>query len=332
VSVTGSQELRVGGGQKIDAGTRKIEVNGDAVEQVKASYGLDVSGIEMVKVGNPVQALVQLAAQEAINQVAALASAAASNATQALVAPLKPALAAISKLAGSMPRLPGGAAGLLGKDPAGALPIPPEASKALALADPKALGDVVGSAVTGAAAAAAPAAAQAIAQAMGGGSGTASRTVGGDLTEEIGAVEVVNALGGISFAVGGSSKETVGAARLELAGGGKAETTGGNKIETVGGVYLIDAGEGVSLEAGTNVALTVGAVMKQTIAGGHTIACEGLAAVLTSRLELKANDKIVLKCGQSEVVLTSDGIAIKGLDVTVQGSKIKLTPPAIQPG
>jgi type VI secretion system secreted protein VgrG len=331
VSVTGTQTASVGGGQKISAGTRKIEVGGDAAEEVKASYSLDVGGIEMVKVGNPVQALVQLAATEAINQAAAVAGAAASTATQAIVAPLEPALSAISKAAGALPKLPGPVAGLLGKDGAGALPMPAEVSKALALTDPKQLGDAVASAIVGAAASAAPAAAQAIAKAFGGGSGTAGLTVGGSSDVQIGAVEVVNAIGGISIGVGGSSTETVGAARLELAGGGRSESTGGNKIETIGGVYLITAGA-IAIDAGSNVAVNVGALMKQTIDGSHSLSADGPAAVLTSRLKMKAADKITLKCGLSEVVLSSDGVSIKGLEVTIEGSDIKMTPPAIGPG
>jgi hypothetical protein len=62
------------------------------------------------------------------------------------------------------------------------------------------------------------------------------------------------------------------------------------------------------------------------------MAAEGPVGVLTSRLKLQASDKITLKCGLSEVVLTSEGVSIKGLDVTIEGSKIKLTPPAILPG
>jgi type VI secretion system secreted protein VgrG len=332
ISVTKSQELKVGGAQKISAGTRKVEVGGDASQEVKAGSTLKVGGIEMVKVGNPIQALVQLAATEAIEQAAALAGAAASNATQAIVAPLKPALDAISKAAGMLPKLSGPVAGLLGSDPAGALPIPPEASQALALADPQQLGDAVSSAVTGAAASAAPAVAQAIAQAMGGGSGAVHLTVGGNLDVQIGAVEVVNTVAGISFGVGGSSKETVGGARLELAKGGRSESTKGDKIELVGGAYIVKASEGISLEADGNVALNVGAVMKQKIDGGHSISSEGPAVLMTSRLKMEASEKITLKCGLSEVVLSSDGIAVKGLDVTVEGSDIKLTPPAIGPG
>jgi hypothetical protein len=157
-------------------------------------------------------------------------------------------------------------------------------------------------------------------------------TVGGDLDVQIGAVEVVNTVGGISIGVGGSSKETVGAARLELAGKGRAESTGGNKFETVGGAYIVNAGKGISVDAGSNVAINVGAIMKLKIDGGHSIAAEGPAALMTTRLKMQANDRITLKCGLSEVVVSSDGVEIKGLDVTVEGSDITLTPPAIGPG
>jgi type VI secretion system secreted protein VgrG len=333
VSVKSTQSASVGGGQTIAAGTRSIEVGGDCAEEVKGSYKLEVGGIETIKVGNPLKALVQLAATEAIEQASALAASAATNAAQAILSPLRPALDGIAKAAGALPKLPGSAAGLLGSNPAGALPLPPAASKALALADPAQMDEAISSAVTGAAAAAAPAVAAAIDKAMGGGSGTAGLTVGGDLDVEIGAVEVVNAVGGISLAVGGSSKETVGAARLELAGGGRVETTTGNKNEIVGGAYVVSTGEGIAVDAGANLAVNVGGFMKQNIGGDHTLTAEGPAALTTRKLKLEADESITLKCGKAEVVLNSDGVSMKGLMIIVEGSeKIDLEPPAIGPG
>jgi len=59
VSVKSTQSLTVGGAHAIAAGTRGIEVGADAAEEVNGSYHLDVSGIETIKVGNPLKALVQ---------------------------------------------------------------------------------------------------------------------------------------------------------------------------------------------------------------------------------------------------------------------------------
>jgi type VI secretion system secreted protein VgrG len=331
ISVTGTQTASVGGNQEISAGTRSIEVGGDCAEEVKADYRIEIGGLETIKVGNPLKALVQLAASEAIEQATALATAAAGNVTQKVMAPLRPALDAVSKATSSMPKLPGPAAGLLGKDPGGALALPPQVSQALAMADPKHVDEVVSNAITGAAAAAAPAVAAKIDQAMGGGSGTCSLTVGGNLDEQIGAVEVINAVGGIALGVGQSSQETVGAARFEMAGGGRSETTTGNKIETVGGAYVVDTGQGISLSAGENIAVTVAGAMKQQIKGGHSLSGELAAGILTRRLTLEAKESITLRCGLAEVILNSDGVSIKGTDTTIEGT-ITLKPAAIKPG
>ena len=89
VSVTGKQSASVGGAQAISAGSRKVEVGVSFAEEVKGGTSLVVGGAEMVKVGNPVQALVQLAATEAIQQ-ARPGRRRGRGAAQSLVAPPSP--------------------------------------------------------------------------------------------------------------------------------------------------------------------------------------------------------------------------------------------------
>lgn len=333
-SVTGNQSASVGGAQQITAGSRSVEVGASFAEEVKGGSTLTVGGAEMVKVGNPVQALVQLAAAEAIQQAAALASAAAGNAAQSLVAPLAPALGAVKKVAGALPKLGGPAAAILGGNPAAGIPVPPEVKAAFAAADPAAVNAAVSSAVMGAAAVAAPAAVRAVTAATGGasGSGTAGLTVGGSLTESVGGAQVVSAIGGIAIGVGGSSTETVGAARIEVAGGGHAETTGGNKVETVGGAEIVLASGSIAQDATGSAAISVGGVMTQKIAGNHSITADGAVVVTSAVLKLQASGSLTLKCGAAEVVVDGSGVLIKGTLVTLSAGTIKLQPGAIGPG
>lgn len=331
VSVTGKQSGSVGGAQQITAGSRKVEVGVSFAEEVKGGTTLVVGGAEMVKVGNPVQALVQLAATEAIQQAAGLVGAAAGGAAQSLVAPLKPALDAAKKVAGTLPKLSGPAAAILG---GGQVEVPAQAKAAMEAAEPEQVNEAVSSAVTAAVAATAPAAVRELTGAMNtqGGSGTAGLTVNGNLTETVGAVQVLSAIGGIAIGVGGSSSETVGAVRIELVGGGRAETTGGNKTENVGGAHLTLASGGIATDAGGNVALTVGGGMIQKITGSHAISADGPLVLTTAMLKLQASEKLTLKAGEAEVVVDDSGILIKGTIVNLVAGKITVPPGAIGPG
>jgi len=332
VSVTGNQSASVGASHQISAASRTVEVGGDLAEEVKKDSKLQVGAAEMIQVGNPVDALLQLAATEALQAVTAAAQGFADSAAKAVVAPLKPALDAVAQRAGSLPRLSGPAAALLGGDPGkGMGPLPPDAEKALQNAGPD-LEKAVSSAITGAAAAAAPDAVKEIAEAIGTSDGNIGITVGGNFTEIVGAVQILTGIGGIAIGVGGSSTETVGAARIEIVGGGRAEKTGGSKSETVGGAYLVNVKKGIAVDAGGAMAILVGGAVTQKIGKGHALTAKGPAVVNASRIKLKASDKITLKCGKSEIVLSGDGVSIKGLDVTLEASSIKITPPAIGPG
>ncbi len=164
------------------------------------------------------------------------------------------------------------------------------------------------------------------------GSGTWGTTVDGAVTEKIGAVSAINSVMPINFSIGGKSTELIGAARIEVIGGSKSESTGGTKTETVA-AYIANIGTDIALDAGSAMADNVAAVQKQNIGGSHAITSKSAALVTTSRLKLEASEKITLKCGQSEVVIGTDGVLIEGILVTLKGSQeLKLDPAAIKPG
>jgi len=155
-------------------------------------------------------------------------------------------------------------------------------------------------------------------------------TVGQNAQESIGALHATNAVGGISVAIGGNSTETIGLARMELVAGGKSENTGGSKTETVG-VYMAQLGQGLSMNAKV-ATFNIAGTQRQKIAGSHSLTTKGAAALTASRVKFDASEKITLKCGQAEIILSSSGVAFKGTDVTIEGvSSLKLTPPAIKP-
>jgi hypothetical protein len=73
--------------------------------------------------------------------------------------------------------------------------------------------------------------------------------VGGDVTESIGAIALINSAYGVTFNVGGSAKDSVGAAKIELTAGSKMENTKGSKTELTGSYVLMTSGSSLSLDA-----------------------------------------------------------------------------------
>ena len=95
---------------------------------------------------------------------------------------------------------------------------------------------------------------------------------------------------------------------------------------------MVDAKKGMSLDAGGALSLLIAGKMTQKIANGHSVTATGPAMVTASKLKLEAGSSITFKCGEAELVLNGDGVTIKGTLVTIKGSNMKLTPPAIGPG
>jgi hypothetical protein len=93
---------------------------------------------------------------------------------------------------------------------------------------------------------------------------------------------------------------------------------------------MVKASQAMSISA-LAASLNIAGTQRQKIAGSHAINADGAAAVTASKLKLEAQEKITFKCGQSEVVIGSDGVSFKGLDVTIEGSsKLEMPPPAIK--
>ncbi|WP_144369961.1 hypothetical protein [Myxococcus stipitatus] len=144
------------------------------------------------------------------------------------------------------------------------------------------------------------------------------------MKETVGGLAAINSLSGVSFAVGGESKELVGAARVELIKGSKSETTGAVKMETVG-VYMVDAKESYVTDAKAAIAVNIAGGQSQKISGSHSMSADGPVVVNASKLSLKGKGTITLTCGPSKVIVKSNGILVEGAaEVTIEGSKIEL--------
>jgi len=178
--------------------------------------------------------------------------------------------------------------------------------------------------------------------------GTETITVTGHRTETVNGGETVTVTGGRSHTVNGVETTTislaevhsVGAGRMHNVGAAEAITVGGAQMVNVGAAQMVNvgglqslnvgaskstkAGGNISEKAGGNISETAAGKISNTAGGAMTLTATGdFAAKTSAKGSVDAASELVLKCGGASIVLKSGGeIAIKGTDITINGSKI----------
>ncbi|MCP3098217.1 type VI secretion system tip protein VgrG [Myxococcus sp. K15C18031901] len=346
IAIQANLNVNVGGNHSTEVSAmRDVKVTGSATEEVTGAFDLQVGAMELVQVGDPMKAVMDLIATAVVDKVVGQAAKAASKAQAALLGPILPVLQQARAAVGPAAQFAGPAAALFaggnpeiaafaqaaGKlsDAAGAADAGNiAAGVAQAIITDKLTGKAIESSTgeggSGGGGGGGDAAPEAAGSATSGGSGTWATVVGGAVKETVGGLSATSSLSDVSFAVGGASQEMVGAARVELIKGSKAETTGAVKTETVG-VYMVDAKESFVTDAKAAIAVNIAGPQTQRISGSHSISSDGPVRVTASRLSLKGKGTITLTCGQSKVIVKSDGILVEGAaEVTIEGKKIAL--------
>jgi type VI secretion system secreted protein VgrG len=335
IAITSNKSVIIGGDETLKiGGTRTVKITGTAVEETVGSKTLKVGGMKNVQVGSPAAAVLEVIAAEAVAAATGAAASAASRAQAAVLGPIAPALAGAQAAIGNAAQFAGPAGAMLGGGNPNIAAISSAAgsmSKAAGAADAGAIAaGAVNSAIGGKLAAAARSAAgggggaAGAAGATGGGSGTWGVTVQGAVGEKVGGAMAVSSASGITISIGGSNTEMVGAARMELVKGGKSEVSGAVKTEAVG-VYMVKSSTSYGVDAKAAITLAIAGVQSTKCGGGHSIAAKGPVVINTGSFKAKASSAITLACGACKVVISSDGIDIKGASkVTIKGSTIQL--------
>ncbi|MCP3065264.1 type VI secretion system tip protein VgrG [Myxococcus sp. K38C18041901] len=346
IAIQANLNVNVGGNQSTEVGAmRDVKVTGSTTEEVAGAFDLQVGAMELVQVGNPIKAVMEVIASMVVEKAMGAAAKAASKAEAALLGPILPVLQQAREAVGPAAQFAGPAAALLGggnpeiaafaqaagklSDAAGAADAGQIAAGVAQsiVADKitsKAIEAVTGEGGGGGGGGGADAAPEAAGSATSGGEGTWATVVGGSVKETVGGLAATSSLSGVSYAVGGASQELVGAARVELIKGSKSETTGAVKMETVG-VYMVDAKESFVTDAKAAIAINIAGKQTQRISGSHSMSTDGPVLVTAPRLSLKGQGTITLTCGPSKVIVKSNGILVEGAaEVTIEGSKIEL--------
>ena len=167
-----------------------------------------------------------------------------------------------------------------------------------------------------------------------------TETVTINTAETIGVAKELTIGGAYQVTVGAAMNETVGGAKMievgafegEAVGGNKSETIGGNKSETIGGSKSLSTGKGLTEKVGKSQSVEITENLDEKVGGKHIEQVSKEYAVNAKKIQLMAEDQIVLKTGKAEIVMKKNGdimikgkkIQIKGSgDVIIKGSKIK---------
>ncbi|MCC6322665.1 MAG: type VI secretion system tip protein VgrG [Phycisphaerales bacterium] len=328
IAVKGAVDSSVTGAHSVTVGSRDLKVTGEIKEETTADVSITVGAAEMVQVGNPATAVLEIIASEAMAAATGAVAGAASRAEAAVLGPIAPALNAARGALGTAAQLAGPAAALFGGGSPAVAALGAAAggaSNAAGAASAGAIAAGVAQSMVGQGAAAA------VAQAVSGaaGSGTWGTTVGGAVDETIGALCVHNSTYGFTMGIGGASTETIGAARAGIYTGGYCESVGAAKTEKVG-VYMVKAPKGIAVDAKGAIALTI-AKQTQKIGGNYSLTAKTVGAMTVSKADLKGST-VTFKCGTAEVVVSGSGIELAGVaGVTIKATgKLKLTSPNIK--
>ncbi|MDL1982802.1 MAG: type VI secretion system tip protein VgrG [Deltaproteobacteria bacterium] len=159
-----------------------------------------------------------------------------------------------------------------------------------------------------------------------------TETVTINTAETIGAAKELTIGAAYQVTVGAAMNETVGGAKMEEVGAYKMEAVGGKKSETIGGSKNLSTGKDLTETVGKSQSVTINKDLTEKVGGKHTEQVSKEYAVNAKKIQLMAEDQIVLKTGKAEIVMKKNGdimvkgkkIQIKGSgDVIIKGSKIK---------
>lgn len=365
VQVTNGYMNTVGGAQMATVGgNRKVEVNAVYGLTAKDASATTVGGNQMEMDGDPINALLTLAAQapleaakaEARRALQGLDRAVAEKVNQMMM-PIHTLQNQVGNLGAAMDAVSGGNLGATAQafGAVASLPSPAMFGASLGAAGsgapsasggPSGLEALLGGALGGGAARLGEGAAL---DGDGGGGASEANAAGPDGAvagnsasdsatgpghsvnvcsathdEKIGGLKATIAAAGIHTTVTGARTQDVGAARIELVAGTRAETCLADKTEKALGLAVVSGAAETEVVGGSRTTMVGGAVIDK-IAGSHTVMAAGKGMFVGAFHKVDATGAIVFKCGPSEVVIDGGGVTIKAGLVTITASNVKET-------
>jgi type VI secretion system secreted protein VgrG len=146
-------------------------------------------------------------------------------------------------------------------------------------------------------------------------------SVGGTLTETVGINYAESVGAAMELTVGAALAITVGAVMSESVGGAKVESVGGSKSENIGGNRSLQIGGNASDTIDKDRTVTITKDDKLSIGGQNKLSVTKEYILNAQKIQLVAEDELMLKVGSAEIVMKSSGdISVKGQKITIKGS------------
>lgn len=139
-----------------------------------------------------------------------------------------------------------------------------------------------------------------------------TETIGGNMSLTIGGVKVEN--------VAAASTENVGAVKVSNIGGAYQISVGGAMNETVAAAKAETIGGALALVIGATYSTAVGGSAVESIGGDRSMDVGGGCTIKAGKVQVTADDEIVLKAGGAEIILKGGNITIKANNITAKGS------------
>ncbi|HEY3818785.1 MAG TPA: type VI secretion system tip protein TssI/VgrG [Polyangiaceae bacterium] len=148
-------------------------------------------------------------------------------------------------------------------------------------------------------------------------------------SETVGSIKVVAALNGINTNIAGNMKQQAGAAIVQMSYADYAEAVTGNKTEKELGLVILAKGESEHSK-GAKTAM-IGGLVLDKVGGNQSIEASGNLTIVGALQKIEASTSITLKCGESEVAITGDGITIKAAGlISFTGATMQIPKPAME--
>jgi type VI secretion system secreted protein VgrG len=150
--------------------------------------------------------------------------------------------------------------------------------------------------------------------------------VGGNHSEKVGAIKVLGALSGINNNVGGDAKVSAGAAIIQMSYGDTAEDVTGSKTESELGLIVMSKGETETVGSKTQM---IGGAIIDKVAGNQGLESDANVMIIGALHKWEAGESISISCGESSVVIDSNGITITAAaSCTMTTAKAQFAKPA----
>ncbi len=325
--VAGSQTVTVGG-------NRQVSINAARTVQ-SGSVAITVGGNQDGMIGSPLEGAIALgaamakeAAEEKVAEAFEALDAAAAQAVDQVMAPVKGLEAQGQQMAGAVGQMamPGGGAAASGLMPSMPTPSLPSPSGMIKSAMGDHLPEGFGGGEGGGSSEKNEAGPEAAVGATGGGDsdngpGHFILAAGASHTENIGGMRFAVTAGKTTVASKGARTVSAGAAIADLVAGNRVSSCASKTESAVGLVVM--AGGGESEEIGGARSTKVGGAIIDKVTGDAELVAGGTLKMAAAFVRIKASATIKLECGGSSVEISGGGIVISAPLVQIAGGVIK---------